>query len=124
VLKRQTGPVALADLLDALLDPEADGRLLLEFWEQAERNPDVRRRLAGAYGDWRRTLAAQLYRARDGEPGVWQRMPEAVADALLALHDGLVLQTALGLTTQASASERAKAVLTLLAGPRPLRAAS
>ena len=118
---------ALLDLLDALYSFEAsDGwepRLLLEFWSQGERNPEVARRLGRAHRSWRRLLAQAFRRAQEAGPIAPAVAAEAAAEAALALHHGLVVQACLGAVTRASTRGRARAVLALLVGPKALRRA-
>jgi len=69
--------------------------VLLEFWAQAVRNPEVSKRLSQAYAGWRKTLAEAFEQgARAGAIHV-----ESAADAAavaLAAHDGNAVQQAIG----------------------------
>jgi AcrR family transcriptional regulator len=110
---------ALRATLDALFAPDGGGRLLLEFWTQAQESPRVRRRLAEAERSWRRPLAQALERAHAA--GVLDAEPEALASAALAFSYGLALQACLGGTS--NAGRRADAAMALLLPPRALRRA-
>lgn len=98
----------------ALLPTEGrhrEGRLLLELWCQAERRPQARRRLAQAYRSWHKLLARALPRDQSV-------VPERAAWAVLALHDGLLAQDALGIGPRAPLEERADALAALLTTER------
>ncbi|MDP3768609.1 MAG: TetR/AcrR family transcriptional regulator [Dehalococcoidia bacterium] len=118
---------ALRRVLEALYSPETttgvEPRLLLEFWSQAERTVEVRRRLAKAQRTWRRLLAEAFRRAQ--EPGLAGHdfSAASAADTALALREGFVAQACLAAPTRASARERAAAAAALFTNPRALRRA-
>lgn len=69
--------------------------VLLEFWAQAVRNPEVNKRLTQAYAGWRKTLAEHFTAA--AEAGVVQlQSAEDAAAVALAAHDGYSVQIAIG----------------------------
>lgn len=69
--------------------------VLLEFWAQAVRNPEVSKRLTQAYAGWRKTLAEVFVTA--AESGVVQlQSAEDAAAVALAAHDGYSVQIAIG----------------------------
>jgi len=116
----------LAGVLDALFAPETDGwqpRLMLEIWSQGERNAQVKRRLARAERSWRRLLSGAFERAQQAGSFPSEVTPEAAAETVLALHQGLVVRASLRLSTKASSRERASAALALLTGRKTLRRA-
>jgi len=69
--------------------------VLLEFWAQAVRNPEVSKRLTQAYAGWRKTLVGMF--AAAAEAGVMQlQSAEDAAAVALAAHDGYSVQIAIG----------------------------
>jgi len=69
--------------------------VLLEFWSQALRNDEVRRRLDQAYGSYR----AELTRAFESASRSTGRSSDGAAEAAsvtLAAHDGYAVQVAVG----------------------------
>jgi AcrR family transcriptional regulator len=70
--------------------------VLLEFWAQGVRNPEVSKRLTEAYGGWRRQLTEAFQRA--AAQGVIEggASAEDAAAVTLAAHDGYAVQTAIG----------------------------
>ena len=68
-------------------------RLLVEFWSEATRSDDVATALARIHRHWSRMLAIAIAPAYPA-PG----SAEAAAIAILAMHDGLVCEMALGRT--------------------------
>lgn len=69
--------------------------VLLEFWAQAIRNPEVSKRLTQAYAGWRKTLTEVFEQA--AEQGVVGGESAADAAAVaLAAHDGYAVQVAIG----------------------------
>ena len=69
--------------------------VLLEFWAQAVRNPEVSKRLTQAYAGWRKSLAEVFVAA--AESGVVQlQSAEDAAAVALAAHDGYSVQVAIG----------------------------
>ncbi len=114
----QPAAVVLMEMVEALLSYEDDSphqpSLLLEFWSQALRSEQVRRQLNAAYDGWKDLLAGAFKRARD-EGVIAEDVEPATASALaLAVHDGLVLESCLGLPWAAKTSIR-RLVAALLA---------
>ncbi|HEY8172707.1 MAG TPA: TetR/AcrR family transcriptional regulator [Dehalococcoidia bacterium] len=69
--------------------------VLLEFWAQAVRHPEVSRRLTAAYATWRKQLTGAFERA--AEAGVVNvASAEDAAAVALAAHDGYAVQTVIG----------------------------
>jgi AcrR family transcriptional regulator len=68
--------------------------VLLEFWAQAVRNPEVSKRLTQAYSAWRKEIAAAFSDA--ARAGLRLESAEDAASVVLAAHDGYAVQTALG----------------------------
>jgi AcrR family transcriptional regulator len=69
--------------------------LLIEFWSQGVRGGEITRRLKRVYPQWTRQLAS-VVQAAFGAGGDASPAAEEAARALLATHDGLVTQAALG----------------------------
>jgi AcrR family transcriptional regulator len=69
--------------------------MLLEFWAQATRNPEVGSRLSQAYASWRRQLAEAFQAAEDAGELRLGSAADAAAVALAA-HDGYAVQIAIG----------------------------
>ncbi|MEX0785962.1 MAG: TetR family transcriptional regulator C-terminal domain-containing protein, partial [Dehalococcoidia bacterium] len=112
----EASPRARLDaVLDALLGRREGGRqesqLQLELWALAQRNRNVARRLARAQRDRRDLLisAADLAQKAGALPASVD--VEALAGAILALHDGLVVQGSLG--RNGAARKQLEAVLEL-----------
>jgi AcrR family transcriptional regulator len=112
---------ALRATLAALLVPDGEKRLLLEFWTQAQERPRVRRRLADAERSWRRPLVRALHDAQAAGILDSHGDTEALASAALAISYGLALQACLAGTS--NAGRRADAAMALLLPPRALRRA-
>jgi AcrR family transcriptional regulator len=68
--------------------------VLLEFWAQAVRNPEVSKRLTQAYAGWRKEIAGAFDAAARG--GLRVESAEDAASVVLAAHDGFAVQTAIG----------------------------
>lgn len=69
--------------------------VLLEFWAQAVRNPEVSKRLTQAYAAWRKHIIEAFERAgRSGELHI--ASSEDAAAVALAAHDGYAVQIAIG----------------------------
>lgn len=114
----QPPAVVLMEMVEALLSYEDDSphqpSLLLEFWSQALRSEQVRRQLNAAYDGWMDLLAGAFERARD-EGVIAEDVEPTTASALaLAVHDGLVLESCLGLPWAEKTSVR-RLVAALLA---------
>lgn len=69
--------------------------VLLEFWAQAMRNPEVSKRLTQAYAGWRKRLADAFASAADAGVLHLESADDAAAVALAA-HDGYSVQIAIG----------------------------
>jgi AcrR family transcriptional regulator len=69
--------------------------VLLEFWAQAVRNPEVSKRLSQAYAGWRRQIAEAFARAATTGALHVESAQDAAAVALAA-HDGHAVQRAIG----------------------------
>lgn len=84
----------LAALFSYQAAPQWPG-VLLEFWAQAIRNPEVSKRLTQAYAGWRKTITESFERA--AASGIL-RIPSAedAATVVLAAHDGYAVQIAIG----------------------------
>jgi AcrR family transcriptional regulator len=69
--------------------------VLLEFWAQALRNPEVSKRLSQAYAAWRKQFTeAFAQAAASGELRI--ASAEDAAAVALAAHDGYAVQVAIG----------------------------
>jgi AcrR family transcriptional regulator len=68
--------------------------VLLEFWAQAVRNPEVSQRLTQAYAAWRKEITGAFEAAARG--GLRVESAEDAASVVLAAHDGFAVQTAIG----------------------------
>jgi len=91
---RETLHQTLAAFLSYVDVPEWPG-VLLEFWAQAIRNPEVSKRLTLAYASWRKTITDVFEQA--AESGVIRSESAADAAAVaLAAHDGYAVQVAIG----------------------------
>ncbi len=100
---------ALAGVLDVLLsatDANCDGRLIVEFYAQAERNSAVRARLTRARRSWHQMLAGAFQRAQESGALRSDVDTETAASAALTFSDGLVLQTVLKLHDRRSVEEQ------------------
>jgi len=69
--------------------------VLLEFWAQAVRNPEVSKRLSQAYAGWRRQIAEAFEQASASGVLHVESAQDAAAVALAA-HDGHAVQRAIG----------------------------
>lgn len=123
---RQAAEAPAQRRLDAVLDALFNGsrqeqQLQIELWSLAQRNRNVARRLAKAQREWQKLLAAAARNARSSGLLPTGTDTDALAGAILALHDGLVVQGSLG--RNGSARKQVDAVLALFAGENRLRAA-
>jgi AcrR family transcriptional regulator len=92
----QTGE-SLRQLLTAFFSYDADPRwpgVLLEFWAQAVRNPQVSKRLSQAYAGWRSVIAA-AFESAAASGSVSLTSAEDAAAVALAAHDGHAVQVAI-----------------------------
>ena len=91
--------------------PEWPG-VLLEFWAQAIRNPDVSKRLKEAYAGWRNRLADAIASTEE----LRVTSAQDAASVVLAAHDGYAVQTATGMPAGGalSAAELADSIVTPL----------
>ena len=69
--------------------------VLLEFWAQAVRNPEVSKRLSQAYATWRKQIADAFEQAAASGDLRIESAQDAAAVALAA-HDGFAVQRAIG----------------------------
>jgi len=69
--------------------------VLLEFWAQAIRNPEVSKRLSQAYAGWRKSIAAAFERAA-ATGALRVESADDAAALVLAAHDGYAVQVAIG----------------------------
>jgi AcrR family transcriptional regulator len=69
--------------------------VLLEFWSQAVRNPEVSKRLTQAYAGWRKTLA-EAFTAAAAAGALHLQSADDAATVALAAHDGYSVQIAIG----------------------------
>lgn len=86
----------LRALLGALFSYGGDfrwPRMLLEFWSQSTRSDDVARALRRTYRHWSKMLACSVAPAYAGPA---HGSAEDAAAAVLAMHDGLACEMALG----------------------------
>jgi len=121
----QPAAVVLMETVEGLLSYE-DGSphrppLLLEFWSQALRSEQVRRQLNATYEGWKDLLASAFQRARDEGVVAGDVEPATAAALTLAIHDGLVVETCLGLpwATKTSIRRLVAALLAPLMEPQP-----
>jgi AcrR family transcriptional regulator len=87
----------LRDALTAFFSYDASPRwpgVLLEFWAQAIRNPEVSKRLTEAYASWRKQLVETFDAA--GAAGLITATSDDAAAVTLAAHDGFAVQNAIG----------------------------
>lgn len=68
--------------------------VLLEFWAQAVRNPEMSKRLTQGYAAWRKQIASAFEAA--AVSGLRVDSSEDAASVVLAAHDGFAVQTAIG----------------------------
>lgn len=89
---------AIHETLSSFLSYEDEPKwpgVLLEFWAQAIRNPDVSKRLTQAYAGWRKQLGDSFQLAVDAGAIRGESAEDAAAVALAA-HDGYAVQVAIG----------------------------
>jgi AcrR family transcriptional regulator len=88
----------LHDMIEAFFSyqdaPQWPG-VLLEFWAQAVRNPEVSKRLSQAYAGWRKQISA-AFQAAAAAGNVGTASAEDVGAVVLAAHDGYAVQIAIG----------------------------
>ncbi len=89
---------SLRDTLEAFFSytktPQWPG-VLLEFWSQAVRSPEMSKRLGSAYASWRKLIAEAFERAAaTGKLSL--ASAEDAAAVTLAAHDGFAVQIAIG----------------------------
>ncbi len=113
---------ALLALLEALFAVDGGERwLLLEFWAQGRRNPKVGKRMSGCYRAWRKLLTSAFRRAQLAGAFPSGTSAEAASEAVLVLHQGLMVQACLGEPYETLAREATSAMRRLVAGTGPLR---
>ena len=115
---RDRAGTAARQWLDFLRQQPDSFVLLIEFWTYAVRYPDVSGVLAERLAEARKSLAALLMEAGDGDVAWAERSPDDVALAMQALAFGFALQH---LAAPADAPEEsfASALEWLFAGARP-----
>ncbi len=97
-------------------------RLILEFLSQAEQNERVGEALIGAQDAWRLAMTKLISKARRTGAADEGLSPDAIAGALLAIRDGLLMQACLpGSGREIDLRSATKAALALLQPARPLR---
>jgi AcrR family transcriptional regulator len=108
----------------ALQDAGWEAELLVEFWSQGQRNGRVGGRLSEAYRSWHATVTLALVKA-GGQDGLLEPLsPQTAASAMLAMADGLVLQSCLRVAPARSASaQQTLAAFAILARRSSLRRA-
>jgi AcrR family transcriptional regulator len=74
-------------------EPQWPG-VLLEFWAQAMRNTEVSKRLTQAYAVWRKRITTAFEAA--ARDGLRVESASDAASVVLAAHDGLAVQVAIG----------------------------
>jgi AcrR family transcriptional regulator len=91
--------------------------VLLEFWSQAVRNPEVSKRLTESYAHWRKQIAAAFGSA--ARSGLRIDSAEDIASVVLAAHDGFAVQTAIGVPggRGMTAAELADSIIAPLEAP-------
>ena len=83
-------------------------RLLIEFWGEAARSDDVARALRRTHRRW---LTIVGHAIAEAAGGTWAGAVDDAAAAVLAVHDGLVCEAALGRTLGAREVEQRVAPL-------------
>lgn len=84
----------LASFFSYAATPQWPG-VLIEFWANAVRNPEMSKRLSGAYAGWRKQIGGMFERAAESGALNVASTQDAAAVSLAA-HDGLAVQTAIG----------------------------
>lgn len=98
--------------------------LLVEFWSQGQRSRAVGERLMGAYRSWQATLAEALSKAGGDDGSLAGLSLQASAGAMLAVADGLALQSCLRLgPARSTLAQRTIEAFSFLARPGSLRRA-
>jgi AcrR family transcriptional regulator len=96
--ERASDRAAVQAMLEAFFSYQAVPQwpgVLLEFWAQAVRNPEVSKRLSQAYAGWRKSIAAAFERAAAAGTLRVESADDAAA-LVLAAHDGYAVQVAIG----------------------------
>lgn len=109
---------AVREMLGGFFSYEAAPRwpgVLLEFWAQAVRNPEVSKRLSAAYAGWRKQLETAFASVAST---LNITSAEDAAAVALAAHDGFAVQTAIGSPggRAMTAAELADSIVTPLEG--------
>lgn len=100
-------------------------RLVLEFLSQAEQHERVGQALVAAQDAWRGAMSKLISRARRAGAADEGLSPDAIAAALLAIRDGLLMQACLpGSSREIDLRSATKAALALLQPIRPVRRVS
>lgn len=108
----------LREMLGAFFSYDASPRwpgVLLEFWAQAMRHPEVSKRLTQAYATWRKQLTAAFEQAAT-QGALRMASAEDAATVALAAHDGFAVHKATGLPggRAMTAAELADSIVTPL----------
>lgn len=100
-------------------------RLVLEFLSQAEQHERVGAVLVAAQDAWRTAMAKLISKARRAGVADEGLSPDAIAAALLAIRNGLLMQACLpGSGREIDLRSATKAALALLQPVRPMRRVS
>jgi AcrR family transcriptional regulator len=83
----------LAGFFSYVDEPQWPG-VLLEFWAQAMRNTEVSKRLTQSYAVWRKRITVVFEAA--ARDGLRVESARDAASVVLAAHDGLAVQAAIG----------------------------
>lgn len=116
----------VASLAKSLSWEEAgwETELLVEFWSQGQRSRGVGERLTDAYRSWQATLAEALSKAHGNDGSLGRLWSQTSAGAMLAVADGLALQSCLRLgLTRSTLTQRTIEAFSFLARPGSLRRA-
>jgi len=113
----------LRSALERFFSYDAEPRwpgVLLEFWAQAVRSPEVSKRLTQAYAAWRKQLGVAFEQAA-GRGELSLVSGEDAASVALAAHDGHAVQVAIG--SPGGRSMSAANLVEALVGPLEAREA-
>lgn len=100
-------------------------RLLLEFLSQAEQHERVGEALVAGQDAWRAAMAKLVFKARRAGVADERLSPDAIAIALLAIRDGLLMQACLpGSGREIDLRSATKAALAMLQPPGAARRVS
>jgi AcrR family transcriptional regulator len=105
-------------LLDELPENQALFAAFLEGLLQAQRSPELRSQLAGHYAEQRRWVG-EIVTAEQPAGAIPERMVEVIASLVLAVVDGLLLQSLLDPATTPTGEELAALTQGLAAASQP-----